>query len=148
MPTPSVPDTSTGGLLNAAQIHDALHPGVTYTHVANVLADRSWEFGVDVRGVGLRDIVLPGDMKEILNRVITAQKEAEANLIKRREETAAARSQANTARLLAQNPALARIKELELLQDVLAGTKATFVLGRGDLAGQVRALLGPVSDEG
>jgi regulator of protease activity HflC (stomatin/prohibitin superfamily) len=116
--------------------------------VANVLADRSWEFGVDVRGVGLRDIVLPGDMKEILNRVITAQKEAEANLIKRREETAAARSQANTARVLAQNPALARIKELELLQDVLAGTKATFVLGRGDLAGQVRALLGADSDEG
>ena len=63
------------------------------------------------------------------------------------EQTAAARSQANTARLLAQNPALARMKELELLQDVLAGTKATFVLGRGDLAGQVRALLGAEVDE-
>jgi len=115
--------------------------------VANALSDRSWEFGVDIRSVGLRDIVLPGDMKEILNRVITAQKEAEANLIKRREETAAARAQANTARLLAQNPVLARIKELELLQEVLAGTKATFVLGGTDLAGQVRSLIGHASDE-
>jgi regulator of protease activity HflC (stomatin/prohibitin superfamily) len=115
--------------------------------VAKSLSARAAEFGVAVRAVGLRDIVLPGDMKEILNRVITAQKEAEANLVKRREETAAARSQANTARLLAQNPVLARIKELELLQEVLAGTKATFVLGRGELAGQIRGLLGAESFE-
>jgi regulator of protease activity HflC (stomatin/prohibitin superfamily) len=111
------------------------------SEVAKALSTRAAEFGVAVRGVGLRDIVLPGDMKEILNRVITAQKEAEANIIKRREETAAARSQANTARLLAQNPVLARMKELELLQDVLAGTNATFVLGPGDLSDQVRGLI-------
>lgn len=103
---------------------------------------RAAEFGVVIRAVGLRDIVLPGDMKEILNRVITAEKESEANLIRRREETAAARSQANTARLLAQNPVLTRMKELELLGEVLAGTKATFVLGRGDVFGQIRGLLG------
>jgi len=118
------------------------------SEVAKALSDRAAEFGVVVRAVGLRDIVLPGDMKEILNRVIAAQKEAEANLIKRREETAAARSQANTARLLADNPALARIKELELLQEVLAGTKATFVLGQGDLSGQIRGLLGASAAEG
>ncbi len=70
-------------------------------------------------------------MKELLNQVIAATKEAEANLIKRREETAAARSQDNTAKLLAENPQLARLKELEMLQAILAGTKATFVLGSG-----------------
>jgi hypothetical protein len=42
-----------------------------------------------------------------------------ANLIRRREEMAAARSQANTAKLLAQNPALARMKDLEALQEIL-----------------------------
>jgi len=119
----------------------------TGAEIREVVEQRANAFGVTVKRVGLRDIVLPGDMKEILNRVITAQKEAEANLIKRREETAAARSQANTARLLAQNPVLARIKELELLQEVLAGTKATFVLGHGDLSGQIRGLLGSKSAE-
>ncbi len=109
--------------------------------VRTAIAARAEAFGVAVRGVGLRDIILPGDMKTILNQVITAQKEAEANVIKRREETAAARSQANTAKLLAESPALARLKELELLQEILAGTKTAFVFGRGDLAGQVRTLI-------
>ena len=57
-----------------------------------------------VKGVGLRDIILPGDMKALLNQVVAAEKEAEANLIRRREETASVRSQANTAKLLADNP--------------------------------------------
>jgi len=109
--------------------------------VRGVLARRAAEFGVEVKSVGLRDIILPGEMKLILNQVITAEKQAQANLIKRREETAAARSQANTARLLAENPTLARIKELESLQEILAGVKATFVLGSGDIAEQVRGLV-------
>lgn len=109
--------------------------------VANVLAKRSADFGVSVRSIGLRDIILPGEMKLILNQVIEAEKQAQANLIRRREETAAARSQANTAKLLAENPALARMKELESLAEILAGTKATFVLGSGDLTDQVRSLV-------
>ena len=109
--------------------------------VRNALAARAAEFGVVVRSVGLRDIVLPGDMKTILNQVIEAQKQAEANLIRRREETAAARSQANTAKLLAENPVLARMKELEALQEILRGTKATFVFGGANLPEQVRTLV-------
>lgn len=107
----------------------------------DALRKRAAEFGVAVLGVGLRDIILPGDMKAILNQVIAAEKQAQANLIKRREETAAARSQANTAKLLAENPQLARIKELEMLQEILAGAKTTFVLGAGDVAEQVRSLV-------
>jgi len=105
------------------------------------LIGRAEQLGVTVKSVGLRDIILPGDMKSLLNQVIAATKEAEANLIRRREETAAARSQANTAKLLAENPQLARLKELELLKEVLAGTKATFVFGQGDLSDQVRTLV-------
>jgi regulator of protease activity HflC (stomatin/prohibitin superfamily) len=111
------------------------------TEVRDVLTRRAAEFGLVVRSVGLRDIILPGEMKTILNQVIAAEKQAQANLIKRREETAAARSQANTARLLAESPILARMKELELLQEVLAGTKATFIFGDGDIAEQVRRLI-------
>ncbi len=104
-------------------------------------AQRAAEFGVAIAGVGIRDIVLPGDMKSILNQVIEAQKQAEANLIRRREETAAARSQANTAKLLAESPVLLRMKELESLQAILSGAKVTFVLGQGDLGQQVRSLV-------
>jgi regulator of protease activity HflC (stomatin/prohibitin superfamily) len=109
--------------------------------VLEALTLRVKGLGVTVRSVGLRDVILPGDMKALLNGVIAAQKEAEANLIKRREETASVRSQANTAKLLAESPALARLKELELLKDVLAGAKTTFVFGNGDIAEQVRGLV-------
>src|SRR5262245_47582869 len=111
------------------------------SEVRNTLASRAAEFGVSVRSVGVKDIVLPGDMKTILNQVITAQKEAEANLIKRREETAAARSQANTAKLLAENPVLARLKELEMLQSMVSGAKSTFVFGTGDMLDNLRGLI-------
>ena len=90
----------------------------------------------------LRDIVLPGEMKTLLNQVIAATKEAEAGLIRRREETAQVRSQLNTAKLLAENPQLQRLKELEALKDVLTGANATFVLGQGDLTDQFRSLIG------
>src|SRR5688572_22848625 len=109
--------------------------------VRHALVPRAEQLGVTVKSVGLRDIILPGDMRALLNQVVAAQKEAEANLIKRREETAAARSQANTAKLLAENPVLQRLKELELLKDVLDGAHATFVLGQGDLTEQLRGLV-------
>ncbi len=109
--------------------------------VRQALSARASELGLVVKSVGLRDIILPGDMKTLLNQVIAATKEAEANLIRRREETAAARSQANTARLLAESPQLMRLKELELLKEVLANTNTTFVLGNGDLTDQLRTLV-------
>jgi regulator of protease activity HflC (stomatin/prohibitin superfamily) len=57
-------------------------------------------------------------MKTILNQVVEAEKVAQANLIRRREETAATRSLLNTARLMEENPTLLRLKELETLEKV------------------------------
>lgn len=108
--------------------------------VRAALAERAQAIGVEVRSVGVKDIILPGDMKAILNRVIEAEKQAQANLIQRREETAAARSQANTAKLLQDNPQLARLRELELLQEILRGSNATFVFGNADVLEQMRGL--------
>ena len=50
------------------------------------------QHGLKLASVGVKDVILPGEMKEILNRVVEAEKAAQANLIKRREETAATRS--------------------------------------------------------
>lgn len=45
----------------------------------------------------MKDVILPGEMRDILNQVVALQKEAEANVIRRREETNATRSLLNTA---------------------------------------------------
>ena len=110
--------------------------------VADAVADRAAELGVTVASVGVRDVILPGDMRELMNRVTAAKKAAEANLITRREETAAARSQANTARLLADHPALMRLRELETLERVAAhGTLSVVLGGPGDLTERVLKLV-------
>ena len=47
---------------------------------------------------------------------ILAEKQAQANLIRRREETAATRALLNTAKLMEDNPLLVRLKELETVE--------------------------------
>ena len=69
-------------------------------------------------GVGVKDVILPGEMKEILNSVVQAEKSAQANVIRRREEANATRSLLNTAKLVEESPVLMRLKELEALEKV------------------------------
>ena len=103
--------------------------------------ERAGQLGLEIVSVGVRDIILPGDMKDLMNKVTEARKAAEANLIARREETAAMRSQANTARLLADNPTLMRLRELEVLEKVATRGNLNVVLGEKGLADRVVNLL-------
>jgi regulator of protease activity HflC (stomatin/prohibitin superfamily) len=102
---------------------------------------RAGELGLEVVSVGIRDVILPGDMKDLMNKVTEARKAAEANLIFRREETAAMRSQANTAKLLADNPTLMRLRELEVLEKIASTGNLNVILGEKGLADRVVNLL-------
>jgi regulator of protease activity HflC (stomatin/prohibitin superfamily) len=75
-------------------------------------------FGLQVDSVGVKDIILPGEMKTLLAKVVEAEKAAQANVIRRREETAATRSLLNTAKVMEDNPVALRLKELETLERV------------------------------
>jgi regulator of protease activity HflC (stomatin/prohibitin superfamily) len=97
--------------------------------------------GLEVVSLGIRDVILPGEMKELMNKVTEARKAAEASLITRREETAAMRSQANTAKILETNPTLMRLRELEVLEKVADKAKLSVVVGEGGLADRVVKLL-------
>jgi len=74
--------------------------------------------GIEVLGVGVKDVILPGEMKDILNSVVQAEKSAQANVIRRREEANATRSLLNTAKLIEDSPVLMRLKELEALEKI------------------------------
>ncbi len=86
--------------------------------VLDYVRPRVEPYGMSISGVGVKDIILPGDMKAILNQVVEAEKVAQANVIKRREETAATRSLLNTAKLMDEHPTLMRLKELEALEKI------------------------------
>jgi regulator of protease activity HflC (stomatin/prohibitin superfamily) len=86
-------------------------------------APKTARFGTRLERVGIKDVVLPGEMKTLLNRVIEAEKAAQANVILRREEVAATRSLANTAKVMAENPILLRLKELEAMKEIAGQIK-------------------------
>jgi regulator of protease activity HflC (stomatin/prohibitin superfamily) len=78
--------------------------------------ERVADSGVEVTELGVKDVILPGEIRELVNKVVEAERVAKANQIRRQEETAATRSLLNTAKLMEENPLLLRLKELESLE--------------------------------
>ncbi len=99
------------------------------TFVKTCVAKKVADFGLTLIEVGVKDIILPGEMKTILNQVVEAEKAAKANIIKRREETAATRSLLNTAKLMDQSDTLRRLKELETLEKIADKVETLTVFG-------------------
>ena len=92
-------------------------------------AERVSAHGLELETLGIKDVILPGEMRDILNQVVTAEKAAQANVIRRREEVAATRSLLNTAKLMEENPILLRLKELEALEKVVDKVERLTVFG-------------------
>ena len=100
-------------------------------YVSKSTKSRMTEMGVEILSSGLRDVILPGDVKEILNQVLIAEKKAQANNIMRREETASTRSLLNTAKLMEQNEMLFKLKEMEYVEKI-AGKVGEITVSGGD----------------
>jgi hypothetical protein len=83
------------------------------------VTERAAGLGTEVGEIGVKDIILPGDVRELLNKVVEAERIAKANIIRRQEETAATRSLLNTSKLMENNPLLLRLKELEALEKLV-----------------------------
>lgn len=88
------------------------------TSILNCLKANETTYGVTFIDAGIKDIILPGDIKDIMNTVLIAEKKAQANVITRREETASTRSLLNTAKLMEENAVLYRLKELEMMERI------------------------------
>ncbi|MBD2430000.1 MULTISPECIES: slipin family protein [Fischerella] len=99
---------------------DALleNKGAIDTSVAEYIREKTADYGIEIDSVGVKDIILPGEIKTILSKVVEAEKAAQANVVRRREETAATRSMLNTAKVMEDNPVALRLKELEVLERI------------------------------
>jgi hypothetical protein len=82
------------------------------------LKERENEFFVTFSDAGVKDIILPGEIRDIMNTVLVAEKAAQASVITRREETAATKSLLDTAKLMDENATLFKLKELEYLERI------------------------------
>jgi len=112
-------------------------------YVLQAVKEKVEVLGVEVSGFGIRDIVLPGDIKEIMNQVLVAEKKAQSNTIMRREETASTRSLLNTAKLLEDNPMLLKLKEMEYVEKIAEKISNISLNGNGVLIDQLRQIFIP-----
>lgn len=113
------------------------------TCVMESAAEKVEALGVVLKGSGIRDIILPGDMKEIMNQVLVAEKKAQANTIMRREETASTRSLLNTAKLMEDNAMLFKLKEMEYVEKIAEKINNISLSGGSDLVGQLKQIFVP-----
>ncbi len=96
--------------------------------------------GVELIACGVKDIILPGDMKEIMNQVLIAEKRAQANIITRREETASTRSLLNTAKLMEDNAMLFKLKEMEYVEKIAEKINKISLSGSGQIVDQLKQI--------
>ena len=102
------------------------------------MLDKINALGLSVADAGIRDVILPGDMKEIMNQVLVAEKKAQANSIMRREETAAMRSMLNTAKLMEENEMLWKLKEMEYVEKIADRIGEITISGSGNVISQLK----------
>ena len=74
------------------------------------------KFGVLLEDVSIKDIMFPGDLKQIFAQVVSARNEGLAALERARGESAALRNLANSASVLEKNPGLLQLRTLQAIE--------------------------------
>lgn len=110
-------------------------------HIIARLKEKAPALFVEVLDGGVKDIILPGEIRDIMNTVLAAEKRAQASVITRREEVASTRSLLNTARLMEENQTLYRLKELEYIERICANVGNINLNGTGDMLAQLGDIL-------
>lgn len=105
------------------------------------LKEKEKDLFVQITDAGVKDIILPGEIRDIMNTVLIAEKRAQANVISRREEVASTRSLLNTAKLMDENRTLYKLKELEYIERICENVGNITVNGSGDLLSQLTGIL-------
>jgi len=111
--------------------------------VTSAVIEKAAEMGISISGCGIRDIILPGDVKDIMNQVLVAEKKAQANTIMRREETASTRSLLNTAKLMEDNAMLFKLKEMEYVEKIADKINSISVSGGNMIVDQLKQIFVP-----
>jgi regulator of protease activity HflC (stomatin/prohibitin superfamily) len=105
------------------------------------LKENETEYFIEVFDAGIKDIILPGEIRDIMNTVLVAEKKAQANVITRREEVASTRSLLNTAKLMEENQTLYKLKELEFLEKICDNVGSINVGAGADLLSQLSKIV-------
>ena len=109
--------------------------------VLSTLKSKEAELFVEIADAGIKDIILPGEVRDIMQTVLLAEKKAQANVIARREEVASTRSLLNTAKLMDENQTLYKLKELEYIERICENINNLNLGGNTDIQTQLTTVL-------
>lgn len=110
-------------------------------YILQILRAKQDSLYIEIDSAGVKDIILPGEIRDIMNTVIAAEKRAQANVITRREEVASTRSLLNTARLMDENKTLYKLKELEYVERICENVGNINIESNSGILSQLTALL-------
>lgn len=108
--------------------------------VLEEISAKGEHLGVKIADAGLKDIILPGEIRDIMNHVLIAEKRAQANSIMRREETASTRSLLNTAKLMEENQMLYKLKEMEYIEKIADKINTISVSGSTNIVSELKQI--------
>lgn len=111
--------------------------------IEETISVRAEDLGIVIKGSGIKDIILPGEMKDIMNQVLIAEKKAQANTILRREETASTRNLLNTAKLMEDNAMLFKLKEMEYVEKIAEKINNISLSGGNQIVDQLKQIFVP-----
>lgn len=86
-------------------------------------------YGLTVTQVAIKDVILAPRVRDLLMKEVEARRIAQATLIGAREEVAAMRALANAARMVQDNPALLRLRELDVARGFSGNSGNTLIMG-------------------
>lgn len=110
------------------------------TVVLQEIVSKADQLGIQISDSGLKDVILPGEIRDIMNQVLIAEKRAQANSIMRREETAATRSLLNTAKLMEENQMLYKLKEMEYIEKIAEKINTISVSGSNNVVSELKQI--------
>ncbi len=108
--------------------------------IFNEINEKANRLGIVILDAGLKDVILPGEIREIMNQVLIAEKRAQANSIMRREETASTRSLLNTAKLMEENNMLFKLKEMEYIEKIAEKINSISVSGSNNVVSELKQI--------
>jgi regulator of protease activity HflC (stomatin/prohibitin superfamily) len=97
------------------------------TELLRLTVEAARRYGVELSRVGLRDVILPREVQRVMMQEVEADRAGRADLVKARHELAAARARANTAKVLAESPEVARMNEIDAILE-LAGKSGNVIV--------------------
>ncbi len=110
-------------IIGSADIDKLLEKRNEYSKQLHDLTEKKTEsIGIKLISVNIKDIMFPGQLKEIFTQAVRARKEGEAALEKARGETAALRNLANAAKMLESNPNLMQLRMIQAFSQTSGNT--------------------------